>query len=225
MDGYKDEEASSESLGLLKASTTNKLDTKHREVGQSLVLIESPAREAVKYQKVTIDTGFSSANPFRGEPRTEMNWAWEDLLQYYNIRVQKEDLDKIDQTSVPLNDEAGGFLVTLDVFHELHCLDVLRKRIFKDDYPNDIEEEVQIKHIDHCIDLIRQVLMCHADIALHTFTWKDDYRWPWPNFTVEHECRNWDSVMQWAREHRVPDVKGPIVKHPTLGVSWRVDED
>ena len=120
---------------------------------------------------------------------------------------------------MPLNDEKGGYLVTLDVFHELHCLNMLREFVYRDYYPDKHTMEAQIDHLDHCIDLLRQVLMCHSDISLHTYGWKDGYRWPWPDFTIEHECRSWDHLMVWAEEHNVPDLTGPIVQHPTLGKS------
>lgn len=122
---------------------------------------------------------------------------------------------------MPLNDDEGGYLVTLDVFHELHCLNTLRKYIYRESYPDMHTEDAQIEHVDHCIDLLRQVLMCHADISLHTYGWRNDYRWPWPNFEIEHECRSWDTLMDWAKEHHVPSMLGPVLTHPTLG-QWQI---
>ncbi|KAF5019107.1 hypothetical protein F66182_8876 [Fusarium sp. NRRL 66182] len=85
-----------------------------------------------------------------------------------NLRVQKGDLQKANITSVPLNDEEGGYLATLDVFHTLHCINKVRKSYYSDYYhdPNPIAD--QQAHFDHCIDLLRQVIMCHGDVSLHT---------------------------------------------------------
>ena len=136
-----------------------------------------------------------------------------------NLRIQKEDLERANVTSVPLNDEEGGYLATLDVFHTLHCVNKIRKSYYSDYYhdPNPIPD--QQEHFDHCIDLIRQVVMCHGDISLHTYEWKDDYRWPWPSMRTEHQCRDWNKLMDWSREHYIPSLTGPILSHPSLGKS------
>jgi hypothetical protein len=176
---------------------------------------------------------------YRGPPRPEQDEAWESLLRCKlsaahsldledllltifsdnNLRVQKADLEKANLTSVPLRDAAGGYLVTLDVFHSLHCVNKVRKSYYSDYYhdPNPIAD--QQEHFDHCIDLLRQVIMCHGDVSLHTYEWKDDYRWPWPSMQTTHQCRNWDRLMDWSQDHNIPSLTGPILSHPTLGES------
>ena len=37
------------------------------------------------------------------------------------IKVQKDEVDAIDDFTVPFAD-GSGYLVTVDVFHQLHCL-------------------------------------------------------------------------------------------------------
>lgn len=59
-----------------------------------------------------------------------------------------------------------------------------------------MDDELIPYHVDHCIDEIRQSLMCHADATLLVSDWVDGYPGPWPNFNVDHNCVNWDSVMQ-----------------------------
>ncbi|KAK5997739.1 Transacylase cctO-like protein [Cladobotryum mycophilum] len=189
-------------------------------------IIHSPAKGHVHYERVAMDNSLDDQNPFKGIPREELHSAWRGLLKYMNIRVQEKDLVKINRTSVPLNDEKGGYLATLDVFHELHCLNVVREQVYREYYPDKHSKAKQLEHADHCIDMLRQVLMCHGDIAVQTFGWRDDYRWPWPNFRVDHECRNWDAIMEWAGDNYVENLRGPVVTHPTLGISWREgDED
>lgn len=62
-----------------------------------------------------------TANPFKGEPSPEMDDAWNKLLGPTAVRVGKEVLDKINRSSVALTD-GSGYMVTLDVYHQLHCL-------------------------------------------------------------------------------------------------------
>lgn len=135
--------------------------------------------------------------------------------------MQKEDLDKANVTSVPLNDENGGYFVTLDVYHTLHCVNHLRKSYYSDYYQNPNPVAQQREHFDHCIDLLRQTLMCHGDVALHPFEWIDDYRFPWPTEKTEHQCRSWDKLVAWSKEHSIANLEGPILSHPTLGKTMR----
>ena len=139
------------------------------------------------------------------------------MLPDQSVRVQKEDLVKINRTSLPLNDDEGGYLAVVDVFHELHCLNYVREYLHRDYYHIKETPETQILHVDHCIDTLRQTLMCHGDIALHTFDWIPDYRRPWPNFNVVHECRNFEAIYDWAEKHSVPTLAGNVLIHPELG--------
>jgi hypothetical protein len=59
--------------------------------------------------------------------------------------------------------------------------------------------------------------MCHGDIALTTYDWIPDYKRPWPNFQIEHECRNWDAIFEWIKAHSIESLRGPILQHPDLG--------
>lgn len=57
--------------------------------------------------------------------------------------------------------------------------------------------------LDHCIDTMRQALMCHANTAVYTADWEFN-----PNPEVSKDvsseatttCMNWDSLNDWARE-------------------------
>lgn len=136
-----------------------------------------------------------------------------------NIRVSKEALQRTGQSSVPLNDEEGGYLASLDVYHELHCVNLIRKHVYRDYYPNSQPMAKQLEHIDHCIDILRTLVTCKGDTFLMTYSWIEDYRKPWPNFRQDHVCRNFDLIDEWAREHHIPvqDLQGPILTHPVYG--------
>ncbi|KAK9796589.1 putative DUF3328 domain-containing protein [Seiridium cardinale] len=52
-------------------------------------------------------------------------------------------------------------------------------------------------HTDHCLDLIRQALMCRADTSLMTFQWEADRREPMIKLeSPEHVCVDWDDLME-----------------------------
>ena len=61
--------------------------------------------------------------------------------------------------------------------------------------------------VDHCIDILRQSLMCTADAGVFSYVWVDRYPKPFPDFSVQHKCRNFDAVLGWAEENQVTNVE------------------
>ncbi|OTA06120.1 hypothetical protein A9Z42_0068540 [Trichoderma parareesei] len=61
--------------------------------------------------------------------------------------------------------------------------------------------------------------MCHGNIAVHTFEWKDEFTFPFMKRQAEHVCRKWEPLVAWARANS-PDRSdgGPILRHPVLGI-------
>ena len=104
------------------------------------LLFAAPALAALKWEPTLVQNALDESNPFKGPPRPELDDAWNKLLAPTAMKVPKEDLDRINQTSVPLLD-GSGYMVTLgrsvpplrfvsehdelnslDVYHQLHCL-------------------------------------------------------------------------------------------------------
>ncbi|KAF2828336.1 hypothetical protein CC86DRAFT_241323, partial [Ophiobolus disseminans] len=107
----------------------------------------------------------------------------------------------------------GGFFIhptiaptrsTFSVFHQLHCLNALRgaywashraalagHKLVDTDLPVDIQES----HARHCVDLLRQVLMCHADTTLEVVDEKINGV---HGFRTPHQCGNWEQLKAWT---------------------------
>lgn len=185
-------------------------------------LIYSPARSAVSFERRVFDGSFVIENPFTGKPRPELDAAWHDLLQNANIRVSKETLDRVNGSSIAFSD-GDGYYAQLGMFHELHCLKRVRHFIHKDYYhPDQSAEARQLDalHTDHCLEILRQGVMCRGDISLVTFVWSPNKRVPLADFTRPHECVNFDSLNQWSGEHSVDAFDPGLLYHPTLGASF-----
>jgi hypothetical protein len=111
--------------------------------------------------------------------------------------------------------DGGGYLAGLEVFHQLHCLRLVRQYTYKDYYTNltappqafTDPDHILRKHVDHCIDMIRQVLMCHSDVTLVTHAWVDGYDTPFPDFGTWHKCRDFDAIARYAESAAVADVE------------------
>ncbi|KKZ61176.1 hypothetical protein EMCG_04225 [[Emmonsia] crescens] len=66
-------------------------------------------------------------------------------------------------------------------------------------------------HVDHCIDMVRQALMCHADTTL--ITWNGTFVDAEPDFYAKHQCRNFDLIHKWSKKHEV-NMEEEFVRDP-----------
>jgi hypothetical protein len=55
-------------------------------------------------------------------------------------------------------------------------------------------------HVDHCIEMLRQVLMCSADLHLIVYDWVEQVHHPWPDFGTDHMCRDYARVHDWVEK-------------------------
>lgn len=78
-------------------------------------------------------------------------------------------------------------------------------------------------HIDHCIDSIRQSLMCSSDITPIPYVWFTEHQAALPVTNVFRTCRDFDVLREWARERQsftfnssvhVDDPLGNVVIEP-----------
>ncbi|ORY68978.1 uncharacterized protein BCR38DRAFT_424932 [Pseudomassariella vexata] len=134
------------------------------------------------------------------------------------LKMPNEDMDAMGAKSVEFKDGSGQ-LVALDVFHQLHCLNYLRKKtsLYSPLY-HDMAHEEEIPaqyHIPHCIDSIRMPLQCHADLSVISQRWADGWMEPWATWENNHRCRNFDKIKEWAIE-KYPVLAWQMV-HPQLG--------
>lgn len=129
------------------------------------------------------------------------------------IRVHEADLGEVGQDARPSvarfrDEDGGGFLAGIEIGHQLHCLDLLRRHTYIDHYgPMDdnyvLRPAFYRVHLDHCIEMLRQVLMCNADVGPITFDWVAGLDVPFPNFSTLHKCRDVDKVYEWYDEHAI----------------------
>ena len=93
----------------------------------------------------------------------------------------------------------------LDVFHQLHCLNLVRQYTYRDvyDYSNvtafRAPQEVVRGHIDHCIETIRKAIMCTADVTPVVFL-KDETRkgGSKSDFNIVKKCRDFERIREWV---------------------------
>ncbi len=62
------------------------------------------------------------------------------------------------------------------------------------------------RNLGHCVDVLRQQLMCTADVGVVPFIWvaKEETDEPHilPDFSTVHRCRDFDAIREWGRSHQ-----------------------
>ncbi|XMA20260.1 hypothetical protein WAI453_013051 [Rhynchosporium graminicola] len=181
-------------------------------------VIYTPAQEAIQREAQVLSVKINqTSSKFNADPSTEVDDAWASLFRYANIRITKEEVEKLGRPSIQLSDGSGDYFGTLDVYHQLHCLKYIRQYVHQDYYTVK-DTNVPVKdHVNHCIEMLRQVIMCKADTAMMTYEWLPDFPGPWPNFGIQHECVNWEKIDHWSRERSIDIFDPKFFRHPKFG--------
>ncbi|OTA99910.1 hypothetical protein M426DRAFT_66888, partial [Hypoxylon sp. CI-4A] len=85
------------------------------------------------------------------------------------------------------------------VYHQLHCLDAIRHGYWGARDGLDPNQHSKPGHIRHCIDYLRQSLMCHADTNLEPI---DIDLGGVNGFGFPRKCRDFTKVTAWTDKWR-----------------------
>lgn len=71
--------------------------------------------------------------------------------------------------------------------------------------------------LDHCIEELRQYVVCNADTTVVTHGWIDELPFPVPNAANPRLCADWDAHFKWqlGRQAKAPEV--PLTKPADKG--------
>ncbi|KAI1119770.1 hypothetical protein F5Y10DRAFT_291010 [Nemania abortiva] len=154
----------------------------------------SPANPIIEYHYKPM---IFNDTRFVGRPGVVWEESMQNLLSGTLIRISNDELKLHGAPSIPLKD--GGYAAGLGVGHNLHCVQFLFREI---SYPNldpsNEEFDVLQSHADHCLDFLRQDVMCHLDYTLYSLYWGDQepplllHRYP-----QRQKCVNWEKVHEW----------------------------
>ncbi|UNI23174.1 hypothetical protein JDV02_009009 [Purpureocillium takamizusanense] len=173
----------------------------------------SPANDAVEYIPKIFHNRFDGdISPFQGWPTDESDALWVDLYDKgSSVRIGKESHDQLlnKTTQIPLAGHEEDYFLGIDVFHQLHCLNVIRKAFYPRRYnitmvkPDGTIDFLEWMHVDHCIESLRQSVMCHSDISTVPFRWSETSQALKPRLDSVHVCRNFTKIREWALERHV----------------------
>ncbi|KAK3694914.1 hypothetical protein B0T22DRAFT_477626 [Podospora appendiculata] len=184
------------------------------------VSIDSPILHDINLRQVItrFNGSFFHADIFRQDAGPRVDEAWESLGVEYRPVVVPDHLASrsgLSESHVRVSEVyGGGYLANVEGLHHLHCLNLIRKAVyFNYDYYKRLGEKefsngeaILRPHITHCIDIIRQQLMCVVDVGVMGQVWWDpEDPKAFPDFGTRHKCRDFEAVRAWAKEHQVPD--------------------
>ncbi|KAG6915681.1 hypothetical protein DXG01_010470 [Tephrocybe rancida] len=182
-------------------------------------ILYSPAAKAVEYKPVRFQSSFfgdpnDPPGVFGDAPSPEVDAAWESLYNFGISQIPLEQAQQLVNSTLPTPLDSSKYLVGIDVFHHLHCLNMIRKALHPEYYPPDSREDEEERqgHLGHCVNSLRQSLQCNADIS--PIIWRKlENKRILPRFDIVHSCRDFDKIREWGLGHRtvIPKKNGKTV--------------
>ncbi|KAL0948084.1 hypothetical protein HGRIS_010706 [Hohenbuehelia grisea] len=179
-------------------------------------LVYSPANDAIEHRVLRFTTGFlddEEITPFASQDYSERDAAWKDLTSVQATLITLEEAQRLTVPTIPMPGNETWYIGGLDVFHQLHCLDLVRRGLgsiistpgnvshSRAETATPLKHELDAlspKHLNHCIDSIRQSLMCQGDTSIVSWYQPEGAQKPQPRFDQPHTCRNFEKLREWA---------------------------
>ncbi|KAJ6604236.1 hypothetical protein DFH09DRAFT_1122035 [Mycena vulgaris] len=168
----------------------------------------SPAQDVLEYKTVKFHSGFGSDLPiYDQQPSDEVDKAWAALYEFAYSKIPRNQAIRLANKTYPiLGDKPTTYMLALDVFHELHCLDEIRKAMYPDYYPG-LKTGVGSSHMHHCLSSLRQSIMCTSDISTIVWQWSEKSQAAKERSDILHTCRDFSKLQAWGKEHFAGDMQ------------------
>ncbi|KAF5651397.1 uncharacterized protein FTJAE_144 [Fusarium tjaetaba] len=203
----------------------------------------SPVLDSINFKMRPIETEgglFEAKNPSKWrnslKPDPEVDEAWEDLeiIRVFPItEAEVRRLGKDPELLVKFPQEYGlgdnAYMAQIDMFHQIHCLNLLRHLAWAEYNRNGTAKkpfsDLHWIHVSHCTDILMQNLMCNGNLDIITFNWVETQSNPFPDFAVNHQCRDFDAIYEWQDKHSVPKEWGRNVTRPAGAKQIPISEE
>ncbi|KAI1387568.1 uncharacterized protein F4822DRAFT_286952 [Hypoxylon trugodes] len=144
---------------------------------------------------------FEFDGTFADDPSPNVTSAWVSLIPKGQGLVR-----------LPLHHEFDGNIFNIAAYHSLHCLFTLRESFFlfyqvanNSARIDTTELASKLKHGRHCIEYIRQNLMCNPDLNLEPIEGGTGNLKEWG---IQHQCKSLLALSKWSYEMRASDNEG-----------------
>ncbi|KAM3498346.1 hypothetical protein MY11210_009677 [Beauveria gryllotalpidicola] len=110
----------------------------------------SPAASALRNIHEIFPNAFSDKTQFMGAPSPKLDRIWEN---HYDLTtgISDQEAEQLTVPTIEFPEGSGSYIVLLDIFHSLHCLNSLRKSLHPEYYPpsylrHNVTEEEALRH-------------------------------------------------------------------------------
>ncbi|KAG7097756.1 hypothetical protein E1B28_005077 [Marasmius oreades] len=141
----------------------------------------------VRYASLTVEESD------RYDPHNEHDWS--SLFPKGHGFVRLPSIDP--------EDPSGHAFFAISMYHQLHCLNSFRRLTVSAASGN--VSQHHLDHAVHCLSYLRQLLLCHADVALEPARPADTVNGGQTQAVygegTTHVCRDWAQVRAWAEDN------------------------
>jgi Mycotoxin biosynthesis protein UstYa len=172
----------------------------------------------IKVEEKRMDATLLHSEPlsiFRQEPSPEVDRAWQKVSDTRPIALSREGVlaigkDPAQAVQIPEHWGLGNesYFGRVDVFHQIHCLDALRREAYFEHYygkryPQGFNNtgEFHRLHLSHCVYLLLQNIMCNANTDVYTHIWTDTLDHQFPDFNINHQCKDFGAILEWQDQN------------------------
>jgi hypothetical protein len=196
-------------------------------------LFTAPILEDVPllYSLTQFNGSLLKENIYRGPASPEVDAAWASLGANFRALIVPESLAQksgLAADQVKVNQKyGGGYPANVEGLHHLYCLNLLRQSLWYNfEYYHEAgqgafkNEDYIVKfHVSHCLDILRQQLMCTVDVGVLGQVWlRPAAPEAYVDFNTEHKCRNFEAIRDWAEARQMPEkVPEDWLEPPKLG--------
>lgn len=140
-------------------------------------------------------------------------WTEWELSRAFPITAEEiRRMGKDPLTAAKLEDDVWGlgddaYVGIFDVYHQLHCLNTLRKIAYPDYYDNpthfDPKSKMHAIHVNHCVDILMQAIQCSGNVNFITMHWVETQTYPFPDMSINRQCVEFDGMTQWRHDNTI----------------------
>ncbi|PTB78927.1 hypothetical protein M440DRAFT_1327089, partial [Trichoderma longibrachiatum ATCC 18648] len=158
---------------------------------------------------------FQQDHRFSSQKSPESDAAWDNLLPDGHGFVLVEFPEKHGlQPGIPT--ELGIDRYSINMFHQPHCLGMLRESLLAaaEHRQANISAEAGLKgeqlheshdqRVVHCLDYLRQSIMCCGDMSLE---WASPSLPTVNGWGIPHQCKSFEEAVEWTVKHHAPHEK------------------
>ncbi|KAF2214231.1 hypothetical protein CERZMDRAFT_95509 [Cercospora zeae-maydis SCOH1-5] len=163
--------------------------------------------------KIDGDFWWNESNIWRQDPSPEVDAAWSKLHGggHNRVFVSKEDWIKsgfdTEKGAKWIGDPTGNtYIAEVNILHVMHCVNLMRQAAFLDYYwyVRPIDPSYWT-HYYHCLDIVRQEIMCSASLDLAPMYWTDYMASATIEWSIDRKCRRWDDIFDFLEKHEMSD--------------------